>query len=99
MLSSIEDNKDKPNAEGSVRHISTWIVAALRNEQFFSLSELNRAIKEKLKIYNSNDYQKKEGSRLSLFLEEEKPLLAPLPATRCELAEWKTATVQFNHHI
>lgn len=34
-----------------------------------------------------------------MFLEEEKPLLAPLPATRYELAEWKTATVQFNYHI
>ena len=28
--------KDKPNAEGSVGVISTWITAALRNEQFFS---------------------------------------------------------------
>ena len=27
--------KDKPNAEGTVGHISTWITAALRNEQFF----------------------------------------------------------------
>ena len=27
--------KDKPNAEGTVRHVSTWITAALRNEQFF----------------------------------------------------------------
>lgn len=26
--------KDKPNAEGSVGVISTWITAALRNEQF-----------------------------------------------------------------
>lgn len=40
MLSLIEDNKDKPNAEGVVGNISTWITAALRNEQFFSLSEL-----------------------------------------------------------
>ena len=32
--------KDKPNAEGSVGVISTWITAALRNEQFFSLAEL-----------------------------------------------------------
>ena len=40
--------KDKPNAEGSVGNISTWITAALRNEQFFSLSELNRAIRQKL---------------------------------------------------
>ena len=35
--------RDKANAEGSVGNISTWITAALRNEQFFSLSELNRA--------------------------------------------------------
>ncbi|MBU5431086.1 IS21 family transposase, partial [Kineothrix sp. MSJ-39] len=27
------------------------------------------------------------------------PLLAPLPATRFELSDWKTATVQFNYHI
>ena len=40
--------KDKPNAEGTVGVISTWITAALRNEQFFSLSELNCAIRETL---------------------------------------------------
>ena len=40
--------KDKPNAEGTVGNISTWITAALRNEQFFSLAELNRVIREKL---------------------------------------------------
>ncbi|MDD3339251.1 MAG: IS21 family transposase [Lachnospiraceae bacterium] len=91
--------KDKPNAEGSVGSISTWITAALRNEQFFSLSELNSAIRDKLNAFNVNLFQKKEGSRLSLFLGEEKPLLAPLPATSYELAEWKQATVQFNYHI
>ena len=26
-------------------------------------------------------------------------MLAPLPATRFELSDWKTATVQFNYHI
>ena len=91
--------KDKPNAEGSVGNISTWITAALRNEQFFSLSALNRAIREKLNAFNSNLFQKKEGSRFSLFHDEELPLLAPLPATPYELAEWKQATVQFNYHI
>ncbi|MBO5569106.1 MAG: IS21 family transposase [Clostridia bacterium] len=91
--------KDKPNAEGNVGHVSTWIIAALRNEQFFSLAELNAAIREKLRAYNEAPFEKKEGSRLSLFLGEEKPLLAPLPATRYELAEYKAATVQFNYHI
>jgi len=91
--------KDKPNVEGSVGHVSTWITAALRNEQFFSLSELNDSIKVKLKEFNLKPYQKREGSRLSIFLGEEKPLLAPLPATRYELASFKQATVQFNYHI
>jgi transposase len=91
--------KDKPNVEGSVGNISTWITAALRNEQFFSLSELNWAIQGKLQKFNENLFQKKEGSRRSLFLEEELPLLTSLPATRYELAEWKKATVQFNYHI
>jgi transposase len=91
--------KDKPNAEGSVGNISTWIIAALRNEQFFSLAELNLAIKEKLDEFNKRLFQKKEGSRLDLFRDEELPLLAPLPATSYELAEWKQATVQFNYHI
>ena len=91
--------KDKPNVEGNVGHISTWIIAALRDEQFFSLAELNRSIRGKLSEYNARDFQKKEGSRQSLFLGEEKPLLAPLPATRYELAEFKQATVQFNYHV
>ena len=80
-------------------NISTWITAALRNEQFFSFSELNVAIREKLRAFNAKVFQKKEGSRISIFLGEEKPLLTPLPATRYELATWKKATVQFNYHV
>jgi|LSQX01.3.fsa_nt_gb transposase len=91
--------KDKPNVEGSVGNISTWIAAALRNEQFFSLPELNQEIRNKLTAFNSRPFQKKEGSRISLFRDEELPLLAPLPVTHYELAEWKQATVQFNYHI
>ena len=91
--------KDKPNAEGSVGNISTWITAALRNEQFFSLSELNQAIRKKLTEFSNRPFQKKEGSRYEIFCNEEQPLLTALPTTRFELAEWKSATVQFNYHI
>lgn len=91
--------KDKANAEGAVGIISTWITAALRNEQFFSLAELNRAIRKKLEIFSHRPFQKKEGSRYEIFRNEELPLLAKLPATPYELAEWKSATVQFNYHI
>jgi transposase len=40
--------KDKPRAEGTVGVISTWVIAALRRQQFFSVAELNNAIREKL---------------------------------------------------
>ena len=95
----VKKPQDKPNVEGSVGGISTWITAALRNEQFFSLPELNQSIREKLKEFNSRPFQKKEGSRIGLFQDEELPLLAPLPATPYEMAQWKQATVQFNYHI
>jgi transposase len=91
--------KDKPSAEGNVGHVSTWIIAALRDEQFFSLTELNEAIRDKLEAYNHRPFQKKEGSSYEIFLDEEKPYLAPLPAAPYPLAEWKSATVQYNYHI
>jgi transposase len=91
--------KDKPNAEGTVGIISTWILAALRQQKYFSLAELNRDIQERLETFNRKPFQKKEGSRLSIFLEQEKAWLLPLPKTPYELATWKIATVQLNYHI
>jgi transposase len=91
--------KDKPSAEGTVGNISTWILAAIRNQTFFSLTELNAAIAEKLDTFNRRPFQKKPGSRLSTFLDEEKHTLLPLPVSLYECALWKVATVQFNYHI
>jgi transposase len=91
--------QDKPNAEGTVGIISTWIIAALRQQKYFSLAELNRDIRDKLEAFNHKPFQKKEGSRFSLFLAQEKAWLLPLPKTPYELATWKIATVQINYHI
>jgi Transposase and inactivated derivatives len=95
----VKKPKDKPSVEGAVGVISTWIIAALRNKKCFSLHEINRGIFEKLKEYNERPFQKKEGSRLSVFIDEEKAMLLPLPSADYELAVWKKATVQFNYHI
>jgi len=91
--------KDKPSAESSVNTVSTWIIAALRNQQFLSLRELNRAIREKLEELNDKPFQKRPGSRRSVFVEQEQSLLMPLPAAPYELAVWKVATVQYNYCI
>ncbi|KAF5045177.1 IS21 family transposase ISPpu7 [anaerobic digester metagenome] len=91
--------KDKPSVEGTVNIISTWITAAIRNEKFFSLGELNREIQHRLEDFNRKPFQKKEGSRHSVFLADEKPFLTPLPPAPYELSQWKKATVEFNYHI
>ena len=91
--------RDKPNAEGTVGVIETWILAALRNRKFFSFEELNYAIREKLDEFNAKPFQKKKGSRLSAFLEEEKDFLMPLPASPYETAVWSTATIQPDYLI
>lgn len=91
--------KDKPSAEGTVRVIETWILAALRNRKFFTFDELNKAIREKLEEFNAKPFQKKKGSRLAAFIEEEKDFLMPLPASPYETAVWSTATIQPDHLI
>ena len=94
----VRSPKDKAAVEGTVGIISTYILAALRNWQFLSLSELNEAIRERLESFNNKPFQKREGSRASAFAEE-KPFLRPLPPHPYELAVWKIATVGPNYHI
>ena len=90
--------KDKPTVEGAVGNISTFILAAIRNQRFLSLGELNAVIEEKLYAFNHKPFQKKNGSRATLF-SEEKTFLLPLPKSAFELAIWKIATVQYSYHI
>lgn len=59
--------KDKATVEKSVGIVSTWILAALRNQQFLSLRELNEAIHEKLIEFNNKEFQMKDGCRASRF--------------------------------
>lgn len=81
-----------------MRNWTTFILAALRNRQFLSLLELNKAIWDRLETFNHKPFQKREGSRASSFAEE-RPFLRPLPPRPFELATWKVATVGPNYHI
>ncbi len=90
--------KDKATVEGTVGIISAWILAAIRNQQFLSLRELNLEIRERLHTFNHKPFQKKEGSRATVFAEE-RLFLQSLPQNPFELAVWKVSTVQYNYHI
>jgi transposase len=91
--------KDKSLVESAVNITYTRIYAALRNKEFYSILELNKAIKELLLTYNQTPFQKKQYSRSFLFLEIEKQALKPLPVERYELRDYKIATVQKNCHV
>ena len=91
--------RDKAKAESAVQVVERWIVAALRNRKFFSLPELNQAIRELLQRLNARPFRKRDGSRASLFHNLEKPALAPLPAERFDLSHWLRATVNIDYHV
>lgn len=91
--------KGKPSVEGTVGKVTTHIIAKLRNRQFNSIVQLNKAIQACLSEFNDEPFQKKEGSRSIVFHEEEKEFLLPLPAMPFEYASWKTMTLQYNYHV
>ena len=95
----VKSPKDKPSAEGSVGYISRQIIASLRYYQCFSLNDLNTRVLKEVNKLNNAPFQKREGSRRSVFNEEEKYKLIPLRYPRYQLSEWKTAKVQPNYHI
>jgi transposase len=76
-----EHPRDKAKVESAVLVAERWILAALRNHTFFSLTELNRCIAEKLQELNNRRFQKLDGTRKTLHETVDKPALKPLPVT------------------
>jgi len=92
--------KDKASVENTVSHVSTWVIASLRQEQFTSLPQLRSQLYEQIAAYNREPFQKRDGSRLSVFIAEEKPLMQPLPAAPFEISTWAyRRKVNKNAHV
>ena len=91
--------KDKPKVENGVQNVERWVLAPLRKRTFFSLAELNQAIKPLLKALNERTMQHLGKSRQELFIELDQPALQPLPEKPYEFAEWKTVRVNIDYHI
>ena len=92
--------KDKPSAENTVWHATMALAGAMRDRAFASLDELRGAVRGWLDEYNSRPFQKRDGSRRSVFESNERPLLIPLPGTVYEVADWIYGRkVQSNCHV
>ena len=90
---------DKPNAEGSVKFATTWILAALRNYQFFTLADAQIHVSEKLEELNNRPFQTRVGNRHSAYENEEREFMKPIPASSYEPAVWSTAKIQNDYLI
>jgi transposase len=95
----VKKPRDKAKAESGVQIAQRQILAALRDQKFFSVPELNQAIRPLLNQLNAQPFQKLDGSRDTWFESLEKDQLLPLPALPFELATWTQAKVNIDYHV
>lgn len=91
--------KDKAKVESGVQVAQRWILARLRDRTFFTLHELNQAVRELLTEANDRPMRRLGVSRRQLFEQLERSALKPLPKSRYLIAHWKHVRVNIDYHI
>lgn len=100
LPAAVKAPRQKNSTEGTVGNIATDIIAKLRKYEFTSFNSLRQAVAEKLEEHNNASFQKRIGSRRSVFEEEEKQSLRPLPEIPFEIGLWIYGRkVQLNSHV
>jgi len=90
--------RDKALVENAVRIIYSRIYVKIKSKEYYSLEELNLAIRTALELHNSAPLRGRNYSRREQFNEVEKDVLMPLPPLRYELKKHQYATVAKNGH-
>jgi transposase len=91
--------KDKAKAEVGVQIVERWILARLRKLTFFSLGELNQAIRALLVELNEKPFKQLPGNRRQAFEQLDRPALRPLPRQSYQYTEIKTVKVNIDYHV
>jgi transposase len=91
--------RDKAKVEVGVLIAQRWILAVLRHRTFFSLAEINVAIRECLERLNTHLLRHAKKSRREMFETLDCPAALPLPLNPYEYAEWVKARVNFDYHL
>ena len=91
--------QDKACVESGVQVVQRWILARLRHQTFVGLAELNLEIKHLLDDLNQKAFQKLSGTRMSHFLEIDKPELKPLPDEAYQYRQYKRSRAGIDYHI
>lgn len=91
--------RDKSVAESVVDLAGRWIVSPSNEMTFYTIDELGEFCADRVAWLNSRPSSAKDGSRDSVFEEEERPHLMPLPAERYEMCEWRSPKVAPDYHV
>src|SRR5262249_37831803 len=89
--------RDKAKVEVGVQVVGRWILARLRHRRFFSLGELNAAIRALLDELNNRPMRGWGASRRALFQPLDQSAVGPLPPLPYEYAEWKRCQVGLDY--
>jgi transposase len=95
----VRSPRDKAQVEGSIGWLETWLLGWLTGRQFSSFNELNAAIKGRLAELVKRPFQKRAGSRESVFIQIDKPALRALPAQPYEHPLYVERRVPNNYHV
>jgi transposase len=99
MPARVRRPRDKALVENAVRLVYQRISVRLQGRVFFSLAELNAAIREHLEDHNRRPFSRLPYSRRELFERIEKAALRPLPHERFAMKNTTEATVGVNYHV
>ena len=91
--------RDKAKVEVAVLLVQRWIIARLRNRQFFTLEELNAAIREEVARLNARVSRHLGAARQELFETIDRPAMQPLPPEPFVHADWRKASVGPDYHL
>jgi transposase len=96
--------RDKSQVEGSIGWLETWLLGWLKGSgasvrHYSSFTELNAAIQSRVAELVKRPFQKRAGSRESVFLELDRPALRPLPGTPYEHPQYLERRVPNNYHV
>ena len=91
--------RDKAKVEVAVQIVQRFVLAKLRNRRFFSLAELNAAIRDCVAAINAKIMRRVGKSRNELLETLDRPALDALPNAAYCYAEWKRARVAPDYHI
>ena len=90
--------KDKDRAENASNLVQQRILPNLKQQVFFDLDELNKELLREIEKLNHRQYQRRSGTRSSVFKSVDLPAMRPLPAHPFVHKEMKWVRVSKNNY-